>query len=267
LTPQTRRIAITGAAGNLGGRLRRHLASRPEWTLVLLDKDPRGDASILQADLADGDAAWSSVLEGVDTIVHLAANADASAPWSALTGPNIDSVLNLYAAAARAGVRRVILASSVWAMAGRTADDLPILAGDADPGTSAYGATKLFAERVAAAHAKSNGPSTIALRIGGCPPGDNPPLRKNAWEDQCWLSAGDFCRAVTAAIEAPHAGFAAVNLTSEIPNSRWSLAEAADLIGYAPADRFAPLEMTATGRPRFLSGFARLAKRLANGGR
>jgi len=266
LTPQARRIAITGAAGNLGGRLRRHLTSRPEWTLVLLDKDPRGDAAILPADLADWHGAWPKALEGADTIVHLAANADASAPWSALTGPNIDAVLNLYAAAARTGVRRIILASSVWAMAGRAFDDLPILASEADPGANAYGATKAFAERVAAAYAESHGLSTIALRIGGCPPGDNPPLGKNAWEDQCWLSSGDFCRAVTLAIEAPHAGFVVINLTSDIPDGRWSRAEAAAVIGYAPADRFAPLEMTPTRRRRFLSGFARLAKRLANSG-
>ena len=240
MSEPARRIAITGAAGNLGDRLRRHFSARSDWSLVLLDKEPRGDPTIIEADLADWHGGWAERLDGVETLIHLAANADAGASWHALTGPNVDAVLHLYAVAARVGVRRIILASSVWAMAKRSSDELVIVAGPADPGVNAYGATKLFAERVATAYAKSHGLSTIALRIGGCPPGDNPPVHKNPWEDQCWLSSSDFCRAIDLAIAAPDLDFAVINLTSDIPNGRWSLQEAAQVIGYAPLDRFDP---------------------------
>ncbi len=43
-------VLITGAAGNLGAKLRRHLEGR--YRLRLLDRDPRGDPDIVPADLA-----------------------------------------------------------------------------------------------------------------------------------------------------------------------------------------------------------------------
>ena len=44
-----RTVLITGAAGNLGGKLRHHLEGR--YALRLLDIDPRGDATIFRLSL------------------------------------------------------------------------------------------------------------------------------------------------------------------------------------------------------------------------
>lgn len=235
-----RRIAITGAAGNLGRRLRIHWWDRADLELVLLDRATGDDPAIVPADLAQWDAGWVDCLTGVDTVVHLAANADPHAELDALAGPNIAAVRHLFRAAALKGVSRVILASSVWAMAGRAGDSHAIHADDADPGDNAYGASKRFAENLAREQALSGGPTTIALRIGGCPPGANPPLRKTEWEDQCWLSNRDFCHGIDCAIAAPVEGFAVVNLTSLIPGGRWDLEHTRAVIGYSPQDRFDP---------------------------
>jgi D-xylonolactonase len=237
-----RRIAITGAAGNLGRRLRIHWWARADLELILLDCAPGADPAIISGDLSEWNASWVNRLVGVETIVHLAANVDPGADKAALTGSNIEGVRNLYRAAVLHGVSRVILASSVWAMAGRARDTLSIFADDAEPGDNAYGSSKQFSEQLAREQALAGGPITIALRIGGCPPGANLPVRKNDWEDQCWLSNRDFCRGINCALDAPapNQGFAVANLTSLIPDGRWDLEHTRVIIGYVPQDRYEP---------------------------
>src|SRR5687767_13358259 len=51
--PLMRRVLITGAAGNLGGKLRHHLTG---CELVLLDRVSGGDPAIAEADLS----AWGA---------------------------------------------------------------------------------------------------------------------------------------------------------------------------------------------------------------
>src|SRR5438093_11224351 len=103
-------VLITGAAGNLGVKLRRHLQGRFE--LKLLDSDPRGDKTIIRADLSRWDQAWTEQVHGIDVIVHLAADPTAHQSWPNLIAPNLDATINLFQAAARSGVKRVVYASS-----------------------------------------------------------------------------------------------------------------------------------------------------------
>src|SRR5215468_8860109 len=95
-------VLITGAAGNLGAKLRRHLEGR--YALRLLDIDPRGDRTILQADLSRRDKGWLEQFQGVDAVVHLAADPTAHQSWANLIGPNIDATINVLDAAVQAGV-------------------------------------------------------------------------------------------------------------------------------------------------------------------
>ena len=50
--------------------------------------------------------------EEVDVVVHLAANAQGGATWEDLLNPNIIGTYNVFEASRRAGVKRVIYASS-----------------------------------------------------------------------------------------------------------------------------------------------------------
>lgn len=97
-------VLLTGATGNLGGKLRRHLQGR--YPLRLLDRDSRGDATIFAADLAHWDARWVAQFAGVDTVVHLAGDPTAQQTWPHLLGPNVDAVVHVFQAAVQAGVRR-----------------------------------------------------------------------------------------------------------------------------------------------------------------
>jgi nucleoside-diphosphate-sugar epimerase len=235
-------VVITGAAGNLGGKLRAHLESLGESELRLLDLNPRGDPAIERADLSRPDDGWASRFAGADVVVHLAANASSEASWAELAPANIDAVLNVYQAAARHGVPRVVFASSVWTMAGRVADGAAISEAEADPGDNRYGATKLFGEQVGRAYARTAGISTVALRIGACRPADNAPIpAPNRWEDEAWISNRDLCHGFERAMTAPVAGgFCVAYLTSANPNSRWSLTAAREVLGYTPRDSYTP---------------------------
>lgn len=61
------KVVITGAAGSIGSKLRRHFESLG-WPLVLLDRDPRGDPSILEADLSVWNPDWVERLRGADAL-------------------------------------------------------------------------------------------------------------------------------------------------------------------------------------------------------
>src|SRR5947209_1468549 len=51
-------VVITGAAGNLGAKLRRHLEGR--YPLRLLDRDPRGDPAVVAAGQARDSSAYGA---------------------------------------------------------------------------------------------------------------------------------------------------------------------------------------------------------------
>jgi nucleoside-diphosphate-sugar epimerase len=264
-------VVITGATGNIGGKLRAHLAARGDCVLRLIDVDPRGDGAILAADLGTYSDRWTRAFAGADAVVHLAAHPDPTSGWQELAGPNVDAALHVYLAAAAHGVKRVVLASSVWVMAARFEDGGPILAGEPSPGANAYGTSKMFAERIGKAFAHAHGISTVALRLGACRPGANEPSpTPTEWDDACWISNRDICDGLERAIRADINGFVVVNLTSANAGSRWSLEEARDHLGYHAADghRVAPRPApTPAVRPEHPGLFTRLRGTLRSGGR
>ena len=96
MTAPSRRVVITGAAGNLGSKLRRHLQNREDLELVLLDL--RGDpgSGIVEADLAEPDPRWVGLFRPGDVVVHLAAEASPREErWQRLQARNVDAMLNV----------------------------------------------------------------------------------------------------------------------------------------------------------------------------
>lgn len=258
-----RRVLVTGATGNIGAKLSRHLDAAGRFELVRLCLNPSREPGVVTADLSVPDAGWTDRLAGVDTVVHLAGNPRNQAGWEGLIAPNIDALLHVYLAALRHRVRRVVFASSVWSLFGYrfTRDRLApeLTACPSNP----YGATKLFGERVGQAFYDQHGIEGIAFRIGACQRHDNRPhagMIRGAWQQGCWLSDRDCCQGLERAIEAPDVGFAVLNLTSEIEGGRWDLSETRRLLGYAPQDQHA-----VAVRPlrRLQAGAARLAHELA----
>jgi nucleoside-diphosphate-sugar epimerase len=250
MTPRT--VLITGAAGNLGRKLRAHLAGRCE--LRLLDREPRGDAAVLAADLSVwGD--WHRRFEGADVVFHFAADPEAYRPWPDLIGPNVDALIHAYQAAARGEVRRVVFASSNHVMGGYQ-DDPGASLSDATPpqpglryrvdglprSSAAYAAAKLFGERLGKCYAESHGLETVAVRIGWVWRGGenvpaNLPPERGEWFRLMWLSDRDYLHLMDRCLAADlPAKFVIVNGVSANTGMLWDLEPGRRFLGYHPQD-------------------------------
>jgi uronate dehydrogenase len=220
-------VLVTGAAGRIGATLRERLPALG-WTVHPFDRVPVDDASAGEVtDSADLDAA----LDGVSAIVHLAAIAT-EAPWPQLRDTNIEGTVQVFEAARRAGVRRLVYASSCHA-AGFTPDgtpDHPLPATTPPRPDTLYGVSKVFGEALGRYYADRYGLQVACLRIGTFAP--RPPDRR-ALAD--WLSPGDCARLVDACLRAPRLDYAVVWGISANTRRAWSLDEARAL-GYRPED-------------------------------
>lgn len=239
-------ILITGAAGALGSRLRRHMQALG-WTLTLLDRDPRGDGAIGTADLARFDESWASRFSGVDTVLHLAGDPSTRASWASAQRNNIDTTQNVVEAACRTGVRRLVFASSNWVVAGHRFGTDPLDAATEPYPVNPYGVSKLAGECIGRAASELRDLSFIAFRIGYCQRDhDNRPgthMGWGLWGQRMWLSDRDLCQGFEKAVLAPDTlRFGIFNLVSNNQGMRWRLDDAANALGYVPFDSSTPVE-------------------------
>src|ERR1700743_3883176 len=102
-----RRGVITGAAGGIGALVLRRLGAR--WQIR--GTDLRSGPGLEELDVTDL-RACRAVFQGVDAVVHLAANPAPEASWEELRSPNVEGTYAVAAAAREAGVSRLVLASS-----------------------------------------------------------------------------------------------------------------------------------------------------------
>jgi nucleoside-diphosphate-sugar epimerase len=124
-------IVMTGAAG-LVGTLTRPLLRQPGRVLRLIDIAPIDDVAegeeFVQASITDLDA-MIAAFAGADLVVHLGGHS-AERPWEQILETNIHGGYVVLEAAYRAGVRRILLGSSLHAtgyVAARDAAAAPVL--------------------------------------------------------------------------------------------------------------------------------------------
>jgi len=250
-------ILITGAAGNIGKKLRAHLSGR--YTLKLLDINTAGDPDITAIDLSNWDDRLIGLFDDVDVVVHLAADPYDHKAWEELIPSNLDALSNVFVAAVKAGVPRVVFASSNHVMGGysraKGAGRWLTTTLEHRPGThyesrvgnmcdsAPYGAMKLFGERLGKSYAQSAGAVCIAIRLGWVNRvGDNRPedLPKDAsiWFKQMWLSTRDMCQLMEQAITVPKEpkSFLVVNGMSDNEGMVWDIEATKRLLGYVPQD-------------------------------
>ncbi|WP_020574449.1 NAD-dependent epimerase/dehydratase family protein [Actinopolymorpha alba] len=224
-----RRVLLTGAAGGVAQLLLPGLVD--SYDLVLTDRRPVPGG--VTGDLADP-AFLAKVTEGVDAIVHLAANANPQATWDELRIPNVEVVASLLAT----GVSRIVLASSGHAMGQYVTNarvpvdpDWPVAP------CCAYGATKGFAEALGQAHAYRTATSVVSLRLGAT---SAEPLATSALGG--WLGPADLRQLVLCALEAD-VRYEVCPGVSANTRSEWDVRNA---IGYQPT---LDSEMYADGVP------------------
>lgn len=226
------RILITGAAGQIGRALRTGL--RGAFPLIrLLDVAPLGDAGageeILAADIRDI-AALERATAGIDCVVHLAGQST-EAEWDKVLPLNIEGCYNVFEAARRSGVKRVVFASSNHAVGFHRRErfiDNQVLP---RPDTR-YGVSKVFGEALGRLYADKYGLSVACLRIGTFIEPDRP---KDARQLLTWISHRDMVQLVRRCIDYPHYHFVVVYGVSNNLRSRWDNSNA-KFLGYRPED-------------------------------
>lgn len=218
-------VLLTGAAGRIGSMLRERLPSLG-WSLRQLDLVPTDGA--ITGDVSDP-AVLDDAMAGMDAVVHLAGQAT-EAPWPTVQRNNLDGLYQLFEAARRHGVPRVVFASSNHAV-GFTPRGDGELPGDLPPRPDTlYGVSKAFGEALGRYYADRYGMQVACLRIGTCD-WEPPDTRALA----TWLSPDDCARLVDAALRAPDLDFALVWGVSANTRRWWSLDEGRR-IGYEPRD-------------------------------
>ena len=145
-----KKLVLTGAAGRLGSFLRAPLSKMCE-TLVTTDILDGSDEllpneTFVKADLSDLDA-MVDLLEGAEMVVHFGAIGD-EAPFDDILKSNIVGAYNIWEAAHRNGLRRVVYASSIHAVGMHKKTDFIDIDAAHRPDTY-YGLAKCFAEDLA----------------------------------------------------------------------------------------------------------------------
>ena len=225
-----KKIVLTGAAGRLGSYLREPLTKLADQ---LVSSDIAQDIgklypgeSYVRADLADLEQI-TALLDGADLVVHFGAVPD-EAPFETILGPNIIGAYNIWEAAYRNGVRRVVYASSIHAV-GMYPKTERIGTGVAHRPDGFYGLAKCFAEDLARLYWDRRNIEAVCLRILSAAKVSNPRAVGS------WLSYDDLIHLVERAIDTPVTGFTVIygvsnNDRAPVDNS------AAAFLGYRPKD-------------------------------
>ncbi|MGF6755266.1 NAD-dependent epimerase/dehydratase family protein [Paraburkholderia sp. GAS42] len=230
------RILLTGAAGNLGAQLRTPLA---DWADIVRVSDiaPLGEAApheeLAVLDLADR-AGVDALVEGVDAIVHLG-GISVDAPFDDLIEANIRGLYNLYSAAHKHRVKRIVFASSNHTIGFHPTTSVI----DADSPMrpdSLYGVTKCFGESLSRYYYDRFGLETVCVRIGSS--FEEP---KNPRMLVTYLSYRDFIELVRCSLFTNRVGHAIVYGASNNPVKWWDNTKAG-FLGFNPQDSSAKFD-------------------------
>jgi uronate dehydrogenase len=224
------RILITGAAGAIGSTLRARL--KGVYPLLRLsDIRPIGNLStaeeFLSAELNDPEAV-ERLMPGVDCVVHLG-GVPREDRWEAILASNIVGTHHVFEAARKAGVKRVVFASSNHVVGFHRATCTVGVEEPVRP-DSRYGVSKVFGEALGRLYADKHGLSVACLRIGSFR--ERP---QGARQLATWVSPRDLTQLVRRCIDAPAYHFLVLYGVSNNTRARWRNPDAA-LIGYAPQD-------------------------------
>ncbi len=239
-------VLVTGSAGKIGRCLARTLPALG-WQLRGFDREP-ATAGIEQVrgEITDPHA-LDRAMAGVRAVVHLAGQA-VEAPWPVIREANLEGTFQVFEAARRAGVRRLVYASSNHAtgFTPRPADGSELAADTPPRPDTLYGVSKAFGEALARYYVDRYGMQVACLRIGTF--ADTPP---DARSRATWLSPSDCARLVDACLRTDRLGFALVWGVSA-NSDRWWSSDAGAALGYQPLDdaRRHRTDQPAGGEPR-----------------
>ena len=239
------KVVITGASGEIGTRLRRLLKGvypSIRSTDITAPKNLAPDEDFIKADLARMDEVEAAI-EGAQGIVHLG-GFSVEGPWDTILQSNIIGCYNLFEAARRKGVERIVFASSNHAIGfyprNRMIDaNVPVRP------DSRYGVSKAFGEAVGALYAYKHGLRVTCLRIGNF--ADTPADQRRL---SIWLKPEDLVQLIRIGLEHPEIRYEIFYGASDNERAWWDNSTAFKF-GYRPqgkAEEFRAQAMAAQAK-------------------
>jgi uronate dehydrogenase len=228
------RVLITGAGGGIGSALRETLRGVYP-VLRLSDRIPlapaRDGEEVDRTELSDMTAV-ERMVAGCDGILHFGGISGENT-WERILEGNIVGLYNVFEAARRAGVKRIVMATSNHAVGfyprDRVIDHAVVPRPD-----SRYGVSKAFSEALASLYADKHGIGFLCMRIGnfGVRPIDKRRL-------SLWISPRDMTQLARIGLEHPDIHFEIVYGVSNNKRS-WYDNSNAYRLGYRPQDDSEP---------------------------
>ncbi len=256
---QQRTVLVTGSDGRIGRILINSWqeSGRFRWVGLARKAGPYAD---IVADITDLPAV-EAAMEGVSAVVHLAATSPVEAPWDAVRDSNLIGAYNVFEAARRAGVEKVVFASSNHAVGTFEMQNAPELY-DLDDGRvidhtaaiqpdSLYGVSKAYGEAMGRYYVDHHGLKVVCLRIGSMTGEEAPHAPANLWKPEhdgdpdmleqrrryraTWLSNRDGVHLIECALDTPKRWFLCYGISNN-PRRFWDIEHAKRELGYDPAD-------------------------------
>jgi len=213
------KVGITGASGDIGTTLREGFSNR--YSLVLFDlkeieADPKRSPTRI-VDLSD-ESAVRGEFAGLDVVIHLAADREPGASWEQVLRHNITATYHVFNEAVRAGVRKIVFATTNHTQHGQTMDRVPeslklgfdeqqrlLTLNDPPHPDSLYAVSKLFGENLGRYFVTTANIQFVGLRIGWLVPEDDASVMQGTISEDylraMFLSKRDCVEAFARAIE------------------------------------------------------------------
>jgi uronate dehydrogenase len=226
-----KKVLLTGAAGSIGTAMRNCLGSK--YHFRCLDIKPIEDEEdVVVANILDFDALLNA-MQGMEAIIHLATNPGFDRTWEDVYSNGIAGTYNVFEAARKAGIKKVIYASTTavlgWRemqLKKRVSPDMPI-----HP-LNLYGVGKATGELLARYFAEAYHLSIICLRIGSFHV--DPPFPQSLHDDilPAWCSQEDLAQLLDRCLQTDDLGFQVFYAVSDNKRRLWDIQNAQKLVGY-----------------------------------
>ncbi len=189
-------VMVTGVYGLVAGAIYKHLVQSPDKYDVYGLARRRHDSDRVAegagvdvpenkftlSDLQDLDV-LTRAFEGIDVVVHMAADPSGGSGWDSLLKSNIVGAYNTFEACRLAGVKRIVSASSIQAVMGYRREEPYASFGRGDSGgapgslpmvtskmpakpMNIYASSKVWGEGLGRVYADVHGISVLCIRIG-----------------------------------------------------------------------------------------------------